>query len=61
MRPALPALLVSASLLGCVGGSSGTEVGALAPDFSLKDLDGNPVKLSDFRGKVVLLDFWFLQ
>ena len=29
-----------------------------APEFALKDADGRPVKLSDFRGKVVLLDFW---
>jgi len=31
--------------------------GEIAPDFELKDLDGNTVKLSDFRGKKVLLDF----
>ncbi|MCC7176156.1 MAG: redoxin domain-containing protein [Bryobacterales bacterium] len=29
-----------------------------APDFSLKDGDGRTVKLSDYRGKVVLLNFW---
>ncbi len=32
--------------------------GILAPDFSFKDIDGNARRLSDFRGKVVLLDFW---
>lgn len=29
-----------------------------APNFSLKDADGKPVNLSDFRGKVVLVNFW---
>ena len=32
--------------------------GAEAPDFSLPDADGNPVSLSSFRGKYVLVDFW---
>jgi peroxiredoxin len=30
----------------------------LMPDFTLADASGQPVKLSDFRGKVVLLNFW---
>ncbi len=34
------------------------EEGFLAPDFSLPDLSGKSVTLSDFRGKVVLLNFW---
>jgi thiol-disulfide isomerase/thioredoxin len=29
-----------------------------APDFALKDSNGTPVKLSDYKGKVVLLNFW---
>ncbi len=29
-----------------------------APDFSLTDLDGNKVQLSDFRGRPVVLTFW---
>jgi len=32
--------------------------GAVAPDFSLPNTDGNMISLSSFRGKYVLLDFW---
>ncbi|QPH39717.1 TlpA disulfide reductase family protein [Pedobacter endophyticus] len=35
-----------------------TAIGAIARDFTQNDVNGNPVKLSDFRGKYVLLDFW---
>ncbi|MBI3988531.1 MAG: TlpA family protein disulfide reductase [candidate division NC10 bacterium] len=34
------------------------DVGRPAPDFTLPDLDGTTRKLSDYRGKVVLLNFW---
>lgn len=29
-----------------------------APDFQVLDIDGNPTRLSDYRGKVVVLNFW---
>ncbi|MFB0528022.1 MAG: peroxiredoxin family protein, partial [bacterium] len=29
-----------------------------APDFTLPDLEGNSLTLSDFRGKVIILNFW---
>jgi peroxiredoxin len=34
------------------------KVGDTAPDFSVTDLDGKSLNLSDYRGKYVLLDFW---
>lgn len=34
------------------------QIGMVAPDIEGKDLDGKPFKLSDYRGKVVVLDFW---
>ncbi len=36
----------------------GPELDQPAPDFHLQDLSGRGVSLGDFRGKVVLLDFW---
>jgi thiol-disulfide isomerase/thioredoxin len=34
------------------------KVGTMAPDFTTQDLAGQDVKLSDFKGQVVILDFW---
>ena len=36
----------------------GFEIGNLAPDIQGEDLDGVKFKLSDYRGKVVVIDFW---
>lgn len=35
-----------------------TAVGVMAPDFTQNDVNDKPVKLSDFKGKYVLVDFW---
>jgi len=32
--------------------------GSIFPDFSEKDLDGKPLSISGFKGKIVLVDFW---
>jgi peroxiredoxin len=34
------------------------QPGVMAPDFAMTTRDGKTIKLSDFRGKVVVLDFW---
>lgn len=38
--------------------AAGVKIGMEAPDFTLKDLHGNRVALSQYRGKVVFLNFW---
>jgi peroxiredoxin len=35
-----------------------TAIGVVAPDFTQNDVNGLPVKLSSFKGKYVLIDFW---
>ena len=37
---------------------AGFEIGDLAPEIVGEDVDGTEFKLSDYRGKVVVLDFW---
>ncbi|MBM6996316.1 TlpA family protein disulfide reductase [Paenibacillus sp. DXFW5] len=36
----------------------GIEKGQRAPNFTLNDLNGNPIQLADYRGKKVLINFW---
>src|SRR5258708_13248441 len=38
--------------------ADGAVVATVAPDFTLKDLDGKDVSLSQYKGKVVLINFW---
>ena len=42
----------------CPGGEPGCNLPQPAPEFTALDITGKQVKLSDFRGKVVLLNFW---
>ncbi|MFV0506261.1 MAG: redoxin domain-containing protein [Bacteroidales bacterium] len=35
-----------------------TQIGEVAPDFTMEDADGKKVSLSSFKGKYILLDFW---
>ena len=39
-------------------GGDGFEIGQVAPEIQGRDLENKPMKLSEFRGKVVVLDFW---
>lgn len=50
-------LFIGARMSRFAGGGRQVASG-LAPDFELKTLDGKSVKLSDYRGKAVLLNFW---
>jgi len=50
-HPASPAQLGKAAI-------AAGEIGSRLPDFSVKDLQGRPLSSADFRGKVVLIDFW---
>ena len=67
-------ILIAVVLAGLIGGASvlynqlsadyapqqmvTEEVENLAPDFTVTDMDGNEVKLSDFFGKPIVLNFW---
>ncbi len=43
---------------GPIAVPTGIHVGETAPGFTLKDLNGKSVSLSDYRGQVVIIDFW---
>lgn len=46
------------AMLNQINRTKACEIGQSAPDFEVKDLNGNPVKLSSLRGQYVLIDFW---
>jgi cytochrome c biogenesis protein CcmG/thiol:disulfide interchange protein DsbE len=57
----LPLLLLviwGALLISRSAAPSGGQVGSLAPQFALADLDGQPVRLADLLGRPVIVNFW---
>jgi len=50
---ALAGIVVIGLIFG--GGDAGPVP---APEFTLENLDGTPISITDYRGQVVLLDFW---
>lgn len=52
------AVLLSASLFSCVAETDTQKSRPTAPDFTVLDTDGNQVKLSDFFGQPIVLNFW---
>ena len=52
-------VIVAVVQLSCTRVTQETsEVGSTAPNFKLRNLNGKEVSLDQFRGKIVLLDFW---
>ena len=59
MRKLLFAGMMVVGLVGLLGMAARPPlVGGPAPEITLKDLQGQEVRLSDLRGKIVLLNFW---
>jgi thiol-disulfide isomerase/thioredoxin len=59
-REGIPATKITPAAGGAVATKRPELIanGTLAPDFASKDLEGKEVKLSDYKGKIVVLDFW---
>lgn len=50
--------LIAVCLLASCSQTSAIEIGETAPDFKLADINGKNMSLSEFKGKVIILDFF---
>ena len=60
LSPEVKATKISVKLLENIEKAMATSIGYIAPDFTMNDVDGKPVKLSEVysKSKYVLIDFW---
>src|SRR5690606_20589469 len=58
LAPELKSSKSGTTLAQLLAAAKKTAVGAMAMDFTQNDVNDKPVKLSDFKGKYVLVDFW---
>jgi peroxiredoxin len=65
VAPVVAAVMATTAVRGAAAPAAALETAACPAnakranfDFTLQDVAGKPVKLSDYKGKVVLLDFW---
>ena len=58
-KVAIIVVLVIAALIGCTSNNNKSgHATSTTTDFTLEDINGHPVSLSDYKGKVVVLEFW---
>jgi peroxiredoxin len=57
-KASLAGMLLGVALAASAMAAAPTMVGKDAPDFVLRGMDGRNVRLSEFRGQVVLVNFW---
>jgi peroxiredoxin len=58
LRFALPLLILAAIGLACTAQQTCPQLESPAPDFTLENLNGEKVSLSDYAGQNVILNFW---
>lgn len=58
MKKTLGILLLGLTIIACGSSNQAKADGSDVSDFTLPALDGREVKLSDYKGQVVIIDFW---